>query len=123
MRKVVLLLGTLALADCGSAPQTTYLRLDGQDIAGNATLSGQLDRDREACASEENDKDCMAVKGYVSVSKDQAAAKQQQLAAIAAQNAALKNVAVLPPPTPNKTAVIKKRKSNPPETTPTSSQD
>jgi hypothetical protein len=52
----------------------------------------------------------MAVKGYVSVPKDRAAAKEQQLATIAAQNADLKTMGVLPPPTPNKTTVIKKRK-------------
>jgi hypothetical protein len=68
----------------------------------------------------------MAVKGYVSVAPDQAAAKQQQLAAMAAQNAALKDVAVLPPPTPtgpHKTAAAKKQKSNLPEPETTPSQN
>jgi hypothetical protein len=123
MRKIVLLLGTLALTDCAASPETIYLRTDGQDIASNSALREDLDRDRKACESEGDDKDCMAVKGYVSVSPDRAASKQQQLAAIAAQNAELKTMVVLPPPTPNKSAVIKKRKSNPPETTPRSSQD
>jgi hypothetical protein len=121
MRKTILLLGTLALAGCGAA-QTTYLRLDGQDIAGNPTLRQQLDLDRKACENDGEDKDCMAVRGYVSVPKDQAAAKHQQLAAIASQNAEVRNAVVLPPPTPNRTAVAKKQKSNPPAATPMSSQ-
>jgi hypothetical protein len=118
VRRVFLILGTLALADCGGA-QTIYLRLDGQDIASNPALRQQLDRDRIICQGEpENTQDCMAVKGYVSVRKDQAADKQEQLAAIAAQKAALENLAVLPPPTPSgphKTAAAKKQKSKPPE--------
>jgi hypothetical protein len=61
MRKTVLLLGTL----------TTYLRLDGQDIAGNPALRQQLDLDSKASENEGGDRDCMAVKGYVSVPKDQ----------------------------------------------------
>jgi hypothetical protein len=125
MRKVVLLLGTLALADC--AAQTIYLRTDGLDIASNPALRQQLDRDRIACQGEPgDDQDCMATKGYVSVRQDQAAAKQQQLAAIAAENAEREAVAVLPPPTPtrpHKTAAVKKRKSKPPEITLRSSQN
>jgi hypothetical protein len=39
----------------------------------------------------------MAIKGYVSVPKDQAAAKQQQLATIAAQNTEHETVSGLPP--------------------------
>jgi len=113
MRMFVLLLGTLALTDCSASPKAVYLRLDGQDIASNPTLREQLDRDRRAC-DDGDDKYCMAVKGYVSVSLDRAASKQQQLAATAAQNAELKNTVVLPPPT--------QRKSNSPETT-KSSQD
>jgi hypothetical protein len=123
MRRVAILLGTLALADCsGAAQRTIYLRTDGQDIASNPALGKQLDLDRKACESEGDDKACMAVKGYVSVAPDMAAAKQQQLAAMAAQNAALKDVAVLPLPTPtgpHNTAVAKKQK----ETAPTPSQD
>ena len=118
MRKVVLLLGTLALTDC--AAQTIYLRTDGLDIASNPVLRQQLDRDRMACQGEPgDDQDCMATKGYVSVRQDQAAAKQQQ-------NAEREAVAVLPPPTPtrpHKTAVVKKRKSKPPEITLRSSQN
>jgi hypothetical protein len=113
MRNIVLLLCTLALTDCAISPERVYLRTDGQDINGNPALREQLDRDRLAC---EGDTDCMAVKGYVSVSKDQAAAKQQQ---IATQNAG-EAVAVLPPPTParpHKTAAVKKQKSKPPEIT------
>ena len=125
MRKVVLLLGTLALTDC--AAQTIYLRTDGLDIASNPALRQQLDRDRMACQGEPgDDQDCMATKGYVPVRQDQAAAKQQQLAAIAAENAEREAVAVLPPPTPtrpHKTAVVKKRKSKPPEITLRSSQN
>ena len=116
MRKLVFLLGMLALTDC--AAQTVYLRTDGQDLASNPALREQLNRDRIACLGEIDDnQDCMAIKGYVSVSKDQAAAKQQQLAAIAAQNAGREAVAVPPPPTPtrpHKTAAIKKQKSTPP---------
>jgi hypothetical protein len=119
MRKVVLLLGTLALNDC--AAQTIYLRADGQDIAGSPALRQQLDRDRLACLDDlEGGQDCMAIKGYVSVRKDQAAAKQQQLAAIAAENAEREAVAALPPPTPTRrhqTAAVKKQKSKPPEIT------
>jgi hypothetical protein len=120
MRKAVLLLGTLALADC-SRPQTIYLRLDGQDIANNPALVKQLDLDRKVCEGEPSgdDNGCMAVKGYVSVPPDQAAEKQRLLAAIAAQNAALKNVDV-PPPSP---AAAKKQKSNPPTITLRSSQN
>ena len=123
LRKVILLLGTLALTDC--AAQTIYLRTDGQDTASNPALRQQLDRDRMACQGEPgDDQDCMATKGYVSVRQDQAAAKQQQLAAIAA--AEREAVAVLPPPTPtrpHKTAAVKKRKSKPPEITLRSSQN
>ena len=97
MRNIVLLLCTLALTDCAISPETVYLRTDGQDIASNPALREQLDRDRIVCLGDLDDnRDCMAVKGYVSVRKDQAAAKQQQ---IAAQNAG-EAVAVLPPPTP-----------------------
>jgi hypothetical protein len=86
MRKVVLLLGMLALTNC--AEKTIYLRTDGQDMAGNSALHQQFELDRVTCKTEPgDDKDCMAVKGYVSVPKEQAAAKQRQLTAIAAQNA------------------------------------
>jgi hypothetical protein len=125
MRKVVLLLGTLALTDC--AVQTIYLRTDGQDIASNPAFRQQLDRDRIACQGEPgDDQDCMATKGYVSVRQDQAATKQQQLAAIAAENAEREAVAVLPPPPPtrqHKTAAVKKQKPKPPESTLRSSQN
>jgi hypothetical protein len=120
MRNIVLLLCTLALTDCVISPERVYLRTDGQDINGNPALRDQIDRDRLAC---EGDTDCMAVKGYVSVSKDQAAAKQQQ---IATQNVQREAVAVLPPPRPtkrHKTAAVKKQKSTPPEVTPRPSQD
>ena len=115
MRMIVLLLGVLVLTDCAGSPETVYLRLDGQDIASNPALREQLDRDRNVCDREGDDKYCMAVKGYVSVPPDRAASKQRQLAATAAQNAELKNAVVLPPPT--------QRKSNSPEITPKSSQD
>jgi hypothetical protein len=60
--------------------QTIYLRTDGQDIASNPTLRQQLDRDRIACQGElEDNKVCMAIKGYVSVRKDQAAANNNNL--------------------------------------------
>jgi hypothetical protein len=123
VRKVSLLLGTLALTDC--AAQTVYLRTDGQDVASNPALRQQLDRDRIICQAEPEDtQDCMAVKGYVSVRKDQAADKQEQLAAIAAQKVALENLSVPPPPTrPHKTASAKKQKSTPPEITLRPSQD
>jgi hypothetical protein len=123
MRNIVLLLCTLALTACAISPETVYLRTDGQDIASNPALREQLDRDRIVCLGDLDDnRDCMAVKGYVSVRKDQAAAKQQQ---IAAQNAG-EAVAVLPPPTPtkpHKTASAKKQKSTPPEITLRPSQD
>jgi len=122
MRRIVLLLGTLALNNCTASPETIYLRTDGQETASNPALREQLDRDRLVC---EGDTDCMAVKGYVSVRKDQVAAKQQQLATIAAQNAQRESVAVLPPPIPRrpyKTA-IKKQKSKPSEITVRSSED
>jgi hypothetical protein len=125
MRKVVLLLGTLALTDC--AAQTIYLRTDGEDIASNPALHQQFELDRITCQTEPGDnQDCMAIKGYVSVRKEQAAAKQQQLAATAAESAEREAVAVLPPPTPtrpHKTAAVKKRKSKPPEITLRSSQN
>jgi hypothetical protein len=124
MRKLVLLLGTLMLTDC--AAQSVYLRTDGQDVAGNAALRQQLDLDRATCQAEPgDDQDCMALKGYVSVPKDQAAPKQQQLAAAAAQNAANNAAPVLPLPsvTPDKTAVAKKRKPKPPDNSLRSSQD
>jgi len=124
MRKVALLLATLMLTDC--AAKSVYLRTDGQDVAGNAALRSQLELDRATCAGEPgDDQDCMALKGYVSVPKDQAAAKQQQLAAMAAQKAADAAALVLPPPTvkPDKTAAAKKRKPKPPETSLRSTQD
>jgi hypothetical protein len=99
MRKIVLLLSSLTLADCSASPETIYLRTDGQEVASNPALREQLDRDRLTC---EGDTDCMAIKGYVSVSKDRAAAKQQQLATIAAQNAESEAVPVAPPPIPTK---------------------
>src|SRR5215470_2316287 len=86
MRKIALLLGMFALADC--AEKTIYLRTDGQDMAGNPALHQQFELDRLNCQTEPgDDRDCMAVKGYVTVPKEQAAAKQRQLAATAAQNA------------------------------------
>ncbi len=96
MRKLALLLGMGALTAC--AERTVYLRTDEQDIAANSALRQQFELDRITCQTEAGDtRDCMAVKGYVSVAKDQAAAKQQQLAAIAAQNAAPETVSGLPP--------------------------
>lgn len=125
MRKVALLLGMFALTDC--AERAIYLRTDGQDIAGNPALHRQLELDRMTCQTEPgDDQDCMAVKGYVSVPKDQAAAKQRQLAAIAAQNTEHETVSELPPlrpTTPPKNLAGKKQKSKPPEITPTSSQN
>ena len=124
MRKVALLLGMFALTDC--AERAIYLRTDGQDIAGIPALHQQFELDRMTCQTEPgDDKDCMAVKGYVSVPKDQAAAKQRQLAAIAVQNAEHETVSELPqlrPTTPPKTLVGKKQKSKPSEIAPTSSQ-
>ena len=117
MRYIVLLLGTLVLTHCAASPETIYLRTDGQDIASNPAFREQLDRDRIACLDDpDGNRDCMAVKGYVSVPKDRAAAKQQQLATIAAQNVQREAVAVLPPPLPKKLhkTAIKKHKSNPP---------
>ncbi len=115
MRKLALLLGLSALTAC--AADTVYLRTDGQDLAANSTLRQQFELDRLTCQTEAGDtKDCMAVKGYVSVPKDQAAAKQQQLAANAAQNAAPETVSGLPPlrpTTPPKRLADKKRKSKP----------
>src|SRR5215472_3232707 len=125
MRKIIFLLGTLALTDCAASPETIYLRSDGQDIASNPPLREQLDRDLKACQGEPgDDRDCMVIKGYVSVRKNQASAKQQQLAAIAAENAEREAVATLPPPTPTRPhkSAIKKQKSNPADTT-RSSQD
>ena len=63
----------------------------------------------------------MAIKGYVSVPKDQAAAKQQQLAALAAQNAEHETVSGLPPlrpSTPPKSLAVKKQKSKRPRQCP-----
>jgi hypothetical protein len=121
MRKVAALFGTLALTGCAASPETIYLRTDGQDTASNPTLRQQLDVDRRACQAEPgDDQDCMMMKGYVSIRKDQAAAKQQQLAAIAAQTAEREAVAALPPPTstrPHKTGLVKKQKPIPSEIT------
>lgn len=124
MRKVAFLLATLLLTDC--AARTVYLRTDGQDVASNAALGRQLELDRATCEGEPgDDRDCMALKGYVSVPKDKATAKQQQLAAMAAQKAADEAALVLPPPAvkPDKTAAAKKRKSKPPESSLRSTQD
>jgi hypothetical protein len=113
MRKVALLLGTLVLTSC--ATQTIYLRTDGQDIASNPALRQQLDRDRLACQAEPgDDQDCMAIKGYISVSQDQAAAKQLQLAALAAANAKREAVVALPPPPKKSHKIVP---SKPPEIT------
>ena len=96
MRKVALLLWLFALTSC--AEKTIYLRTDGQDMTGNPALHQQFELDRAVCQGEPgDDKDCMAVKGYVSVPKEQAAAKQRQLAAIAAQSAEHETVSELPP--------------------------
>jgi hypothetical protein len=127
MRKIAVLFGMFALTGCASQTTTIYLRTDGQDIAGNPALRKQLELDRATCEAEGgDDQDCMAVKGYVSVPKDQAAAKQQQLAAIAVQNAVHETVSGLPAPrstTSPKTLARKKQKSKPPEITPTPSQN
>jgi len=126
MRKFVLPLGTLALTAC-AAQTTTYLRTDGQDIASNPALHQQFELDRTICQTEPgDDRDCMAVKGYVSVSRDQAAAKQQQLAAIAAENAKHETVSEPPalrPTTSSKTLTARKQTAKPPAMAPTSSQD
>jgi hypothetical protein len=126
MRKFAFSLGMLALTACASRT-TTYLRTDGQDIASNPALRQQMELDRTICQTEPgDDRDCMAVKGYVSVPKDQAAAKQQQLAAIAAENAKHETVSELPAlrsTTSPKTLAGKKQKAKPSEATPTSSQD
>ena len=125
MRKIALLFGMLTLTEC--AAQTIYLRTDGQDIAGNPALHQRFELDRVTCQTEPgDDQDCMAVKGYISVPKDQAAAKQRQLAAIAAQNAEHETVSELPPlrpTTPPKNLSGKKQKSKPPQITPTPSQN
>ena len=125
MRKVALLLGVFALTAC--AERAIYLRTDGQDMAGNPALHQQFELDRVTCQTEPgDDKDCMAVKGYISVPKEQAAAKQRQLATLAAQNAEHETVSQLPPlrsTTPPKTLAAKKQKSKPPENTPSSSQN
>src|SRR5262249_2800150 len=123
MRKVALLLGMLALTNCGA--QTVYLRTDGQDVAGNSALRQQLELDRLTRQTDPEDTQaCMAIKGYVSVPKDQAAAKQQQLAALAPHNAEHETVSGLPPlrpSTPPKSLAVKKQKSKPPATAPMSS--
>jgi hypothetical protein len=125
MRKVILLLATLALPGCSA--DTVYLRTDGQDLASNSDLRRQMELDRLTCQTEDtgDSRDCMAVKGYVSVPKYQAAAKQRQLADIAAQNAAANDVtSVLPPPVPpDKTAAAKKRKPKPADNNLRSSKD
>jgi hypothetical protein len=124
MRKVALLLGMFALTDC--AERTIYLRTDGQDMAGNTTLHQQFELDHLNCQTEPDAQDCMAVKGYVAVPKEQAAAKQRQLAAIAAQNAQQEMVSEPPPlrsTTPPKALAAKKSKPKPPEITPASSQN
>ena len=125
MRKVALLLGVFALTAC--AERAIYLRTDGQDMAGNPALHQQFELDRATCQTEPgDDQDCMAVKGYVSVPKEQAAAKQRQLATLAAQNAEHETVSQLPPlrpTTPPKTLATKKPKPKPSEIAPTSSQN
>jgi hypothetical protein len=125
MRKVALFLGMLALTDC--AEKTIYLRTDGQVMADNSALHQQFELDRVTCQTEPGDtQDCMAVKGYVAVPKDQAAAKQRQLAAIAAQNAQQETVSEPPPlrsTTPPKSLAGKKQKPKPAEITSTSSQN
>src|SRR5690242_15752671 len=124
MRKLGLIVALLMLPNCSA--RTVYLRTDGQDIANNSTLRQQLELDRLNCQVEPgDDQTCMAIKGYVAVPKDQAAAKQQQLSAIAAQNAQHDDTtSVLPPPVPpaDKTAAAKKRKPKPPDNTLRSSQ-
>jgi hypothetical protein len=124
MRKVALLLGMFALTNC--AEKTIYLRTDGQDMAGNPALHQQFELDHVTCQTEPgDDKDCMAVKGYVSVPKEQAAAKQRQLAAVAAQNAEHEIVSALPPlrsTTTPKTLAGKKQKAKPAQIAPAASQ-
>ncbi len=125
MRKLGLLVGTLALAACADR-NIVYLRIDGQDLANNTPLRRQLDFDRLACQTDGgDDRECMTFKGYVAVPKEQAAAKQQQLAAAAAQQAANDAAPVLPPPAvaPDKAPPAKKRKPKPPDSNLRSSQD
>jgi hypothetical protein len=50
MRKLALLLGTLALTDC--ATQMTIYAPTGQDIASNPALRQKFDLDRMACQVE-----------------------------------------------------------------------
>lgn len=126
MRKVALLLWLFALTSC--AEKTIYLRTDGQDMAGNPALHQQFELDRTVCQSEPgDDKDCMAVKGYVSVPKEQAAAKQRQLAAIAAQNVERETGSELPrlrsTSPPKTSAGEKQKKPKPAQIAPASSQD
>lgn len=129
MRTVALLCVAVALTAC-AAPQTIYLRADGQDIASDPLLRQQLDMDQTICQGEQqkaslgaknltgqgwdqvvaaaNRSDaavqvrqgCMAEKGYVAVPEDQAAAKRQELAAVAAEKARREAAAAPPPPPP-----------------------
>ena len=119
MRKVALLLGMFALTDC--AEKTIYLRTDGQDMVGNSALHEQFELDRVTCQTDPGDtRDYMAVKGYVAVPEDQAAAKQRQLAAIAAQNAQQETVSEPPAlrsTTAPKSLAGKKQKPKPAEIT------
>jgi len=117
LRTLALLCAALALTACASQPHTTYLRADGQDMAGDPVLRQQFEMDRTICQGEQqkaslggkmlagqgwdqvlaaaNRSDsagqvgqgCMATKGYVLVPEDQAAVKQQELAAVAAEKA------------------------------------
>jgi len=136
LRKVVAACSRLAVALLGLTgrtkplllpEKTIYLRTDGQDMAGNSALHEQFELDRVTCQTDPGDtRDCMAVKGYVAVPKDQAAAKQRQLAAIAAQNAQQETVSEPPAlrsTTAPKSLAGKKQKPKPAEITSTSSQN
>jgi len=106
-----------ALGGCAAAPKMLWVRADGQRGTENPVLRAQYELDATACLGERNKADlsgvtltgggfsgiiaaqnranaadtvqrgCMAEKGYLLVSEDQALQKQAELAAIAEEKA------------------------------------
>jgi hypothetical protein len=118
----------LALSACATAPKMLWLRADGQTTINDPVLTQQFQMDRTVCLGQREKADlsgvtiaqggiagvvaaqnranaadavaqgCMAEKGYVLVSEEQAEEKRQELAAVAAEKARREAAAAAPPP-------------------------
>jgi uncharacterized lipoprotein YajG len=117
----------LMLAGCAAAPKTLWVRVDGQRVRDNPVLMQRGEVDRTICLGERQRATlsgvtvapgglygaiaaqerghagyqvaagCMAEKGYLLVTEDQAEAKSAELAAIAEQKKKQEAAAAVPP--------------------------